>query len=169
MFGGSIKRLREQKKFTQDDLAGRLGVSRQAICMWEADKRGLTAKMLTKIANVFEVSVDEVVKLQHFTVTGKEEGMITATKRVKEKDVEFQLNAPQAKSVVLTGSFNSWSQNGIKMLKNKNGTWKTNVNLKPGRYEYKYVVDGQWWTDPANKNTSSNSFGSQNSVKDVSI
>ncbi|MDP1854098.1 MAG: helix-turn-helix domain-containing protein [Candidatus Omnitrophota bacterium] len=168
MFGESIKRLRERKKFTQDDLAGRLGVSRQAICMWELDKRGLTAKMLTKIANVFEVSVDEVVKLQHFTVTGKGEGMITATKRVREKDVEFQLNAPQAKSVVLTGSFNSWLQNGIKMLKGKNGAWKANVNLKPGRYEYKFIVDGQWWTDPSNKNTTSNSYGSHNSLKEIS-
>lgn len=167
MFGSRIKRLREDKNFTQDDLARRLGVSRQAICMWEADKRGLTAEMLTKIAGVFEVSVDEIVRLQSISVTRKEDGMITAMRRVKEKDVEFQLNAPQASKVTLTGSFNSWSTNGIRMLKGKNGVWKANVNLKPGRYEYKFIVDGQWWTDPANKNTSTNSYGSINSVKEV--
>lgn len=93
--------------------------------------------------------------------------MITVARRVKEKDVEFQLNAPQATKVVLTGSFNAWSTSGIRMSKAKNGSWKVNINLKPGRYEYKFIVDGQWWTDPANKNNSNNSYGSLNSVKEV--
>jgi 1,4-alpha-glucan branching enzyme len=79
----------------------------------------------------------------------------------------FELMAPNAKEVVVTGDFTSWSATGIAMKKGGNGLWKTTVNLKPGKYEYKFVVDGQWWNDPNNATTVGNSFGSLNSLKVV--
>ncbi len=85
----------------------------------------------------------------------------------KAKKIIFQLSAPNANVVLLTGDFSAWNPNGIKMGKEKTGIWKTEVDLKSGRYEYKFVVDGKWWTDPANKHTAINSFGDVNSVIEV--
>ncbi|MFA6379349.1 MAG: glycogen-binding domain-containing protein [Candidatus Omnitrophota bacterium] len=85
----------------------------------------------------------------------------------KAKKITFQLSAANATSVLLTGDFNAWSQAGLKMKKEKNGVWKTDLELSAGRYEYKFVVDGKWWTDPANKHTAVNSFGDTNSVIEV--
>lgn len=164
MVGESIKRLRSEKKLTQEDLARLLGVSRQAICMWEANKRELRASMLKKIGKVFEVSVDEIIKTGRNFIVGKEKTM--ATKSTKKK-VNFQLSAPEAKKVKVTGDFTSWNEKGFLLKKGRAGTWKTSLTLKPGRYEYKFIVDGQWWTDPSNVNLVDNNFGTINSVLEV--
>ena len=89
------------------------------------------------------------------------------TKSAKKKRIDFELSAPEAKQVFITGDFSSWDGKGIAMKRNRTGLWKTSLNLKPGRYEYKFIVDGQWWTDPTNTNTVGNSFGSANSVVDI--
>ncbi|MBN3038574.1 MAG: helix-turn-helix domain-containing protein [Candidatus Omnitrophica bacterium] len=165
MVGKRLRELRSTVNLTQEDLARLLGVSRQAICMWEANKRELRASMLDRIAKVFNVTVDELIQPPAIKAARKEATM--ATKGTKKKKVDFQLSAPEAKKVYITGDFNSWSEKGITMKKSKTGTWKTSVNLKPGRYEYKFIVDGQWWNDPTNDNTVNNSFGSTNSVVEL--
>lgn len=90
-----------------------------------------------------------------------------ACKKSDVKKVAFQLQASEAQSVALTGDFNSWGDEGLKMKKGRDGVWKIGMNLVPGRYEYKFIVDGQWWTDPANPNAATNSFGTVNSVIEV--
>jgi len=85
-------------------------------------------------------------------------------KAKKKKAIEFKLMAPQAKKVLISGDFNKWSNKTTSMKKNKNGSWSSKVNLNPGRYEYKFIVDGQWWTDPICQEAIHNSLGSQNSV-----
>jgi len=54
-----------------------------------------------------------------------------------------------ANKVVLSGSFNNWSTNELPMQKTSTG-WQLSYTLAPGTYEYKFVVDGKWITDPAN-------------------
>jgi len=61
MFGRNIKRIRERNNKTQKDLADYLGVSRQAVCMWETGKRDLKATTLNRIAKIFNVSIDEII------------------------------------------------------------------------------------------------------------
>lgn len=87
--------------------------------------------------------------------------------KAKTKKIVFQLSAANATAVVLTGDFNAWNKEGIKMKKEKTGIWKSEIELAAGRYEYKFIVDGKWWTDPANKRTAINSFGDVNSVIEV--
>ncbi|MCM8780287.1 MAG: glycogen-binding domain-containing protein [Candidatus Omnitrophica bacterium] len=84
-----------------------------------------------------------------------------------KKDVEFRLYAPDAKNVALAGDFNKWNPVSMKMKKDGKGTWKAKVALTSGRHEYKFVVDGNWWTDPACKSNTTNAMGSQNSVINV--
>jgi len=84
-------------------------------------------------------------------------------KQAKQKSIEFALKAPQASSVVIAGSFNNWDPQKTPMQRDGDG-WKAKVPLAPGRYEYRFVVDGQWITDPNCKETVRNDYGSTNSV-----
>jgi 1,4-alpha-glucan branching enzyme len=81
--------------------------------------------------------------------------------------MEFKLYAPQAKKVSLVGSFNSWDAKKLSAKKDSRGNWTAKVSLKPGRYEYKFLVDGSWINDPRCTSLVGNSFGSQNCVVEV--
>jgi len=70
---------------------------------------------------------------------------------------------PDAKNVIVTGSFNGWSRDSYQMAR-KDGAWVYNLYLKPGKYTYKFIVDGQWMIDPANEDWEENSEGTGNSV-----
>jgi len=87
-----------------------------------------------------------------------------AIKKTAAKTVTFQIKAPDARDVRLAGDFNSWNPSGTILKKSKDGVWKRDLSLKPGRYEYKYVVDGQWRRDPINNLFTVNAYGTENSV-----
>lgn len=83
------------------------------------------------------------------------------------KAAEFKLYAPQAKRVSLAGSFNDWDTAALSAKKDAKGNWAVKINLKPGRYEYKFFVDGSWLTDSRCTSCVSNAFGTQNCVMEV--
>jgi 1,4-alpha-glucan branching enzyme len=85
----------------------------------------------------------------------------------KTKKVQFELLAPEAQKVYLTGDFNNWDPKTSRMKKDKKGIWKTVLSLTPGRYEYRFLVDGNWENDPACCDCVPNEFGSQNCVRIV--
>ncbi len=87
--------------------------------------------------------------------------------RPVEKPVEFTLNKPEAKSVHLAGTFNSWDLKRTPLRKAAGG-WNTTLWLPPGRYEYRFVVDGTWMNDPREEGSAPNEFGGTNSVVVVS-
>ena len=61
MVGKSIKKYREEKKLTQDDLAEKLSVTRQAVSNWECGKTQPDIETLHKISEALEVSVEELI------------------------------------------------------------------------------------------------------------
>ncbi len=79
----------------------------------------------------------------------------------------FAYEAPDAKSVFVTGSFNDWSLDDSCRLKAVDGRWETIIPLKPGLYKYQFIVDGVWKEDPKNKRRERNSFGDINSLLEV--
>lgn len=81
----------------------------------------------------------------------------------KEKTIEFRLSMPEARGVCVVGSFNNWDTKRTPMQKDATG-WKVTISLAPGRYEYRFVADGQWLSDPNAKESVGNDFGSTNSV-----
>jgi 1,4-alpha-glucan branching enzyme len=81
--------------------------------------------------------------------------------------VAFTLTAPEAKEVYVAGSFNDWDAHCTPLLKGLNGEWSEHLPLKPGKYEYRFVVDGMWKEDPAALASVPNPFGSNNSVVTV--
>ena len=68
-----------------------------------------------------------------------------------------------AKKVVVTGSFNRWNRDGYQMAR-EGGKWVLPLNLPNGKYTYKFIVDGTWILDPANKLYEENEYGTDNSV-----
>ncbi|HEV2394030.1 MAG TPA: glycogen-binding domain-containing protein [Verrucomicrobiae bacterium] len=87
-----------------------------------------------------------------------------ASERPAEKPVEFTLDMPRATSASVAGTFNSWDSKRTPLRKDSDGGWKTTVWLPPGRYEYRFVVDGEWLSDPNARQSVANGFGSTNSV-----
>lgn len=80
----------------------------------------------------------------------------------------FMLEAPNAGWASVVGGFNSWDIEAGAMKRDaKTGLWKKAVKLQPGACEYKFVVDGEWWADPANPMFAYNSFGTTNSLIEV--
>ena len=53
------------------------------------------------------------------------------------------------------------------MKHREGGRWEVPLALRPGRYQYKFVVDGQWLHDPNARENLPNQHGSLNSVIQV--
>lgn len=81
--------------------------------------------------------------------------------------VSFAFLDPVATSVTLAGDFNRWSADELPLKRYGEGLWQAQVSLKPGRYHYKFVVDGVWTHDPKASENCPNEFGSLNSVVEV--
>jgi chromosome partitioning protein len=78
----------------------------------------------------------------------------------------FSINAPQAKEVYIVGDFNHWKMNEASRLDRlDNGSWQRKLSLTPGKYRYKFVVDGEWLLDSQNTEKEQNPFGTYDSVK----
>ena len=80
------------------------------------------------------------------------------------KRVNFKVSAPEAQNVFLAGDFNGWDVNSHPLKKDSKGTWKISIDLKPGRYEYRFIVDGVWQNDPNCATFAANPLGSENCV-----
>jgi 1,4-alpha-glucan branching enzyme len=79
------------------------------------------------------------------------------------QQVLLSIHLPHARSVCVAGTFNNWDP--AKTAMEKDGTsWKAALSLPPGRYEYKFVADGQWMSDPGAKESEGNDFGGSNSI-----
>ena len=55
-----IRELRKERKVTQDDLAGAVGVTRQTIISLENGKYNASLQLAYKIAKYFGVSIEEI-------------------------------------------------------------------------------------------------------------
>jgi 5'-AMP-activated protein kinase regulatory beta subunit len=84
--------------------------------------------------------------------------------KTKKRKITFTLIAPDAEEVFLVGDFNNWNEKKQPMKKDESGRWKKDIIVAPGRYEYKYLVDGQWKIDQANNEVIQNRFGTLNNV-----
>lgn len=61
-FNNKLYELRKQKGFSQEELANRLNVSRQTISKWEVGESTPDMEKLVAISDLFELSLDELVK-----------------------------------------------------------------------------------------------------------
>jgi len=81
----------------------------------------------------------------------------------------FTIKAPAARSVQVAGDFNHWISEELLPPIKEGGIWRKLHHLKKGTYRYKFLVDGEWMTDPQNSRFESNPFGGADSVLEVGV
>lgn len=64
MFKDNLIQLRKYKQLTQEDLAEKVGVTRQAIAKWEAGETMPDLERSRMLAEIFEVSLDDLANYE---------------------------------------------------------------------------------------------------------
>ncbi|MDH4187070.1 MAG: isoamylase early set domain-containing protein [Nitrospira sp.] len=82
--------------------------------------------------------------------------------------VVFEYFDPSATVVALVGDFNKWDVKARPLKRDAGGLWKVKVQLEPGTYQYKFVINGdRWEEDPLNLHRTYNEHGTCNSIRKV--
>jgi cyclomaltodextrinase len=84
---------------------------------------------------------------------------------VQEVEFSLPLNpGDSAATAYLIGSFNAWNRSSHPMARDTANVARLKINLKPGRYEYKFTVGGIEVNDPANPTKVPNGLGGANDI-----
>ena len=176
LYSGRSQFAREIVDDIRKHLAGRCfdTVIRQSIKLAEAASHGLPiAGYCHRCAGFedYEALAAEVLRMEaawpitmanEITNESDESPRPTAP-RTTADGVLFAVDAPNAHRVQLAGDFNGWALEGNEMT--PTGTvWTCVLKLQPGRYRYRYVVDGDWRSDPLNGQIEASPYGGHNSV-----
>ena len=78
--------------------------------------------------------------------------------------VHFEFADPKATTVCIAGTFNHWQPEVKTLHSSGSGNWWEEIFLAPGIYEYCFVVDGKWLSDPLAGESVPNPFGGRNSI-----
>ena len=65
--------------------------------------------------------------------------------------------------IFIAGDFNNWNTQESELIET-NGIYKISLKLEKGRYEYKFIVDGNWIVDESAEEFALDKFGNRNSV-----
>ena len=110
---------------------------------------------------------NSIIEVQASVVTPVPQGGAGSRRSQGGPGASFSYSDRVAKSVSVAGEFNQWSVTANPMQKNQQGVWTAVIPLKPGKYLYKFVVDGTWKADPLSPDGTDDGFGGKNSVKNV--
>lgn len=83
------------------------------------------------------------------------------------KRIPYITKIEGAREVVLTGDFTGWAKDKVQLLPAGPGEWGTQLELPPGEYQYRLLVDGEWRDDPRGPRKVPNPFGTENCVLTV--
>ena len=83
------------------------------------------------------------------------------------KLVRFVFSSIRAKNISVAGTFNNWDPAAHALKKDLVGVWRVEVYLKPGVYQYRFQVDGEWVNDQSARDKVPNEFGTKNTVLEV--
>ncbi len=97
MVGKNIAKLRKENKLTQEELAEKLYVTRQAVSNWETGKTEPDIETLQKIADEFNVSIEEIIYGEK-----QEKNIITAIKADKEEYVKKGISFGSALAMIIS-------------------------------------------------------------------
>lgn len=68
----------------------------------------------------------------------------------REGNIVFNLSDfSGARIVAVAGTFNNWNQSQY-LFERVGNEWTCRISLPPGKYQYKFIVDGNWLVDPGN-------------------
>lgn len=89
--------------------------------------------------------------------------LLFTTTAARAEMTEFALQAPQAREVWLAGEMTGWDARKQPMARGADGVWRLKLDLAPGQWLYKFVVDGRWVHDPATPDHDADGQGGQHS------
>jgi len=113
-------------------------------CVGYDDYRALSAEILHQEV---ATSTDESILAERVASNDHWSWPEPAATLITPEGVVFTIEAPGAERVQLVGDFNGWAMEGSEM-QHDGRFWRKVLNLHPGRYTYRFVVDGQWLPDP---------------------
>jgi 1,4-alpha-glucan branching enzyme len=90
-----------------------------------------------------------------------------AQTQAAQRMVRFELDIPEARRVSVAGTFNDWKPRATRLAFIGGTKWFKEVLLAPGRYEYRFVVNGEWMDPPNAKVYVPNPYGGRNAVVEV--
>lgn len=147
-----------------------------------AIQSSIRAKERKEVIEALDDNLESISSSAQELLAGLKSGQPKA--KSKQKDIDSKLNDfygvrqfegsvrfvtlyPRAKTVQIAGDFNNWQPQQTIMQPGKDGKWELALELAPGKYRYRMVVDGQWQRDPYNESVEMNPFGEYNSVLEV--
>lgn len=87
--------LRKSNNYTQDDLAEKLGISRQAVSKWETGMTIPDLEVLLKISKIYDITINDILepKIQPQRITDFEQISTISEKELKEALEQFDTNS----------------------------------------------------------------------------
>lgn len=82
-----LKELRKSKRITQEQLAEKLDISRSKVSSWETNRRDMSITEAIKLANIYEVSLDNLCEINQIT---EEEYIKISTNFIKCKNITLE-------------------------------------------------------------------------------
>ncbi|MCC5878128.1 MAG: hypothetical protein JJU11_18060 [Candidatus Sumerlaeia bacterium] len=82
---------------------------------------------------------------------------------IEGRTVTFIVYNAEARNIAVAGTFNNWNQLTMYRNPSDRNMWGVRYELPPGRYMYKYIVDGEWQVDPENYTPVDDGSGNFNS------
>jgi hypothetical protein len=123
---------------------------------------------IVAVGGLFSLKPERVVEVPVATVPAQT--IAAGTTQQPTVFVRLVLLQPGAQSVSVAGDFNGWDPAQTKLERSDGGVWTATIPLKPGRYQYMFVIDGkQWIADPLAAEEATDGFGAKNAVLDVAI
>jgi len=144
-------------------------VIRQNVKLREAARRGTPIVSFARTANGaldYSALAMEIAAEGAAAELDAELSDEAATGEAREVVIHFR--DASARDVRIAGDFNGWvPDKGVRSLTEKAGgeqVWTKVLQLRPGTYQYRYVVDGDWCEDPNNPQHAPGRVGERNSV-----
>lgn len=144
---------------------------RQTVSVRESQAKGASLQAYdskSKAAQDYLALSQEIIsKIEPAPVYLSKESLTTA-ETINNRLRDFIYKTKNAREVYLVGDFNNWQISSESLLWRKGeDVWQKRIFLGPGRYRYKFVIDGQWVTDPFNDHLEPNPYGGVDSVIEI--
>jgi len=123
--GEIIKAKRKERDFTQDALAGILGVSKAAISKWENAECYPDITLLPQIAKIFDISIDELFDYTHEN---------------KESQIVCQYNFGFSLNEIDMAILNHGSVSKLDKSQRRGGNWEVRVHFVSTEENIPYTI-----------------------------
>ena len=101
-FGDRLKQIRTAQGLSQEQLAEKIGVSRQAITKWETKKGLPDIENMVILAEIFKMTLDELVLQESQRLTVAKSFFVSETVYDIDSDTHFDIHMGSARSISVT-------------------------------------------------------------------